>query len=79
MANLNSNITIQNIREYLESQITTQTALYYNYAGQETRLYNVKLIWGGDTYYIAYNETDNNPATKFLPINAGNINYFELR
>ena len=78
MANLYNNTTVQNIREFLETQITSNVYLHFKYAGEDKILYNVKPIWGGDTYYIAYSETDNGNPTKFLPINANNIQYFEL-
>lgn len=78
MSNLYSNTTIQNIREFLETQISSSVGLHYKYAGEDKTLYNVKLIWGGDTYYLAYADTDEEAPKKFLPINANNIQYFEL-
>lgn len=78
MPNLSNNTTIQNIREFLETQITSNVGLYYHCVNETKHLYNVKLIWGGDTYYVAYSEIEDGNPTKFLPINASNIQNFEL-
>lgn len=78
MSNLYSNTTIQNIREFLETQITSSVGLHYTGGGRDRALYNVKLIWGGDTYYLAYADSNEETPKKFLPITASNIQYFEL-
>lgn len=81
MPNLNPNKTVQNIREFLDVAITNEVALYYLSEDQElpTKLYNVKCIWGGDTYYVVYTTEDSSTVQLFLPINATTISKFSLQ